>query len=219
MDRDRCQTEQQRVGTRERIPEISSSNPLISHLEKPRPGGGTMGFHTATWDELTIEPGLGDRGVLPGHAGLQSASLAPGAGDGLGENRILLRFLFLLWGSRVPDSPQSPSPPCDQHGPGAAPLSVHPPPRTPSLPSLPPPHSLSSWAKALVVGGSNRRTGAKMPVVGATHRSGLRSQDVWGSSVSPMAMGGQPKGAGGGGGTRAEVGGPSHAPLSRPHPG
>lgn len=39
-DRDRCQTEQQRVGTREQMPEISSSNPLISHLEKPRPGGG-----------------------------------------------------------------------------------------------------------------------------------------------------------------------------------
>ena len=35
-----------------------------------------------------------------------------------------------------------------------------------------------------------------MPVVGATHRSGFQGQDVWGSSVSPMAMGGQPNGRG-----------------------
>ena len=35
-----------------------------------------MGFHMATRDELTIEPGLGDHAVLPGHAGLQSASPA-----------------------------------------------------------------------------------------------------------------------------------------------
>lgn len=35
-----------------------------------------MGFHTATRDELMIEPGLGDHEVLPGHAGLQSASPA-----------------------------------------------------------------------------------------------------------------------------------------------
>ena len=43
-----------RGGTRERMPEISSSNPLISHLEKPRPGVGTHGFphgHTGRVDD------------------------------------------------------------------------------------------------------------------------------------------------------------------------
>lgn len=70
-----------------------------------------MDFTMATQDELTIEPAVGDSGALPGHAGLQSASPAPGGGDGVGENGILLRFLFLLWESRVPDSPRSPAPP------------------------------------------------------------------------------------------------------------
>ncbi|XP_055405936.1 beta-crystallin A4 [Bubalus kerabau] len=41
-----------------------------------------MDFTTATQDELTIEPALGDHGALPGHAGLESASPAPGGGDG-----------------------------------------------------------------------------------------------------------------------------------------
>ena len=55
-----------------------SPHPIPSfHTWRNRgPGWGTMGFHTATRDKLTIEPGLGDHGVLPGHAGLQSASPA-----------------------------------------------------------------------------------------------------------------------------------------------
>ena len=50
-----------------------------------------------------------------------------------------------------------------------------------------------------------------MPVVGATHRSGFQGQDVWGSSVSPMAMGGQPNGGGGGRGAPPMPPSPPHA--------
>ena len=143
------------------MPEISSSNPHISHLEKLRPGG-TVDFTMATQDELTIEPALGDRGALPGHAGLQSASPAPGGGDGVGENGILLRFLFLLWESRVPDSPRSPAPPRMTQGQSMTQGQLC---RLPT-PHLTPPHFPASppafdpgprpW---LLWGGSNRRTG------------------------------------------------------------
>lgn len=178
-----------------------------------------MGFHTATRDELTIEPGLGDRGVLSGHASLQSASPAPGAGDGLGENGILLRFLFLLWGSRVPDSPRSPAPPCNQHGPRAAPLSAHPPPCIPSLPSLPPPRSLSSWAKALVEGaatagrgshwnGGQDACGGGHPQVWASRPRCLGQFRVPHSNGRSVKQCGRRWGAPGGGG----------GPLPCPHP-
>lgn len=74
--------------------------------------------------------------------------------------------------------------------PGASFASVAPPTQHPlaSQPLL----GLSSWAKTWWVGcgqelqdGVATGTGAKMPVVGATHQSRLQSQVIWGSSVPP----------------------------------
>lgn len=59
--------------------------------------------------------------------------------------------------------------------------------------------------------GAATGTGAKMPVVRATHRSGFQGQDVWGSSVSPMAMDGQPNGGVGGRGAPPMPPSPPHA--------
>ena len=114
-----------------------------------------MDFNMATQDELTIEPAPGDRGVQPGHASLQSASLAPGGGDGVGRTGFSLGSCFFCGGpgSQTPHGAQLRLA-CPR---GSS--AVCPTPTSHPLTSQPPP-SLSSWAKALVVvGGSNRKTG------------------------------------------------------------
>lgn len=160
-------------------PEISSSNPLISHLEKLRPGG-TMDFNMATQDELaqSSQPGK-DRGVQAGHASLQSASLAPGGGDGVGERDSHLGSCFFCGvpGSQTPHGAQLRLA-CPRGSSAVWPTPTSQPLRPASPPAFHPgPRPWLLWGQQ-PLGRDITGTGAKMPAVGPPHRSGFQGQDV-----------------------------------------